>query len=517
MSGNPTSRPIVEVRGISKSFGPVQVLNGIHLEVPAGEIIGLVGENGAGKSTLMNIIAGALQPSAGRLLFNGEPVRVESIRHAQALGVRHVHQELSPVTALSVAENVFLGNYGSNKLGLIDYRMLNDRARTVLGKVGLGHIDPRTSMGSLRTGEQQLVELAKAIAETPRLLILDEPTSSLTGNETRQLFRQAHELAANGIGLILITHRLEEALEHCGRIVVLRDGRVVFERLTEETDRNELIRRMVGKPATFQYRPRHRAPDNPRLEVRNFADAEYLKPMDLEVRGGEIIGLFGLVGSGRTEFLESLYGFRKVGGGSIRVDGKPLRPGSIVRSVGSGVFMLPEGRQAKGILPKHSVRRNITLSALAEFSRFGFVDRKTENRRCIELVRSLNIQLRDLDQQITALSGGNQQRALFARALLAHPGVLLLDEPTHGVDVGAKSEIYEIIRNLAARGTSVIVASSELEEILAIADRCVVFAAGRMVADLDREQMSGESILAHAFAFAQSSAPPPSSREHSHG
>lgn len=511
------SDPILKINGITKSFGGTPVLHGVDLEIASGEIIGLIGENGAGKSTLMNIIAGECAPSSGAIAFDGAPAKLDSIRQGQALGIRFVHQELSTAGALSVAENIFLGRYQANRYGFIDYRKLNENARRILDRVGLGHIDPRALLGSLRSGEQQLVELAKAISEEPRLLILDEPTSSLTPVEGNRLFKLAHELANKGAGLIFITHRLEEALEHCDRIVVLRDGCQIVDLPARETNRADLIVHMVGKPATFAYHPHGGRSDLVRLNVENLADSSHLQAVDISVKRGEIVGLFGLVGAGRTEFLETIYGFRPARCGSVQIDGAPLKLGNVNNAVRSGLFMLPEGRKARGVLPMHSVRGNISVGNLFEFSRFGFVDRRREHTECSGLASALSIQMADIRQPITELSGGNQQKALFARALLARPKVLLLDEPTHGVDVGAKAEIYDIISKLAAEGTAVIVASSELPEILAIANRCVVFTGGRIVADLDRDAMSDEVILSHAFLFTPDHCSGEISRKHIHG
>jgi ABC-type sugar transport system ATPase subunit len=491
--------PVVEISDIKKSFVGVPVLHGINFRIIPGEIIGIVGENGAGKSTLMNIIAGKFRPTAGTIAFDGVPVELDSIRQGQALGVRFVHQELSTAGAMSVAENIFLGRYLAGRAGFINAKRLNSEARKVLARVGLDHIEPSTPLGSLRSGEQQLVELAKAISEQPRLLILDEPTSSLTPAEGERLFGLVHELAAKGVGLIFITHRLEEALNHCDRIVVLRDGRLITDLPANTTKKSDLILHMVGRPATFSYHSHGKISDSTRIEIKDLADASYLRGINLSARGGEIVGLFGLVGAGRTEFLETLYGYRAARSGTVTVDGAPLPLGNVKTAVRKGLFMLPEGRKARGIFPTHSVRSNISIGALVDFSRLGFVNRGEEAAKTSRLAQSLNIRMTNMGQPIMALSGGNQQKALFARALLARPKVLLLDEPTHGVDVGAKVEIYDIISRLAADGATVLVSSSELPEILAIADRCVVFAGGRVVADLDRTQMSEEAILANAF------------------
>ena len=509
--------PIVSVAGLTKAFAQTPVLNGINFEIKPGEIIGLVGENGAGKSTLMNIVAGSVQRSSGTIAYDGQPLELESIRHGQALGIRFVHQELSTASALSVAENIFLGRYLAGRRGFVNYRRLNREARRVLESVGLGHIDPGARLGSLRSGEQQLVELAKAISVEPRLLILDEPTSSLTPAEAGRLLSLVHELAARGTGVIFITHRLEEALAHCDRIVVLRDGRLIVDLPAAEARNEDLIVHMIGKPAMFAYHAHGANSEDLRIEVRDLAVDSRHHGASFSARRGEIVGLFGLVGAGRTEFLETLYGCRAAHGGEVLVDGEQMQLGSVAAAVRSGLFMLPEGRKARGILPTHSVGRNISISALREFSRLGFVDQSREDSESSALAGSLNIRVAEMQQPITSLSGGNQQKALFARAMLARAKVLLLDEPTHGVDVGAKAEIYEVISGLAADGVTVIVASSELPEILAIVDRCMVFAGGRIVADMPRGELSESAILSAAFTQDREPASGVQSRVHLNG
>lgn len=500
---------LLGLRDIRKSFGAVHVLHGVDLDIKAGEIVGLIGENGAGKSTLMNIVAGALLPDAGTMLLQGRPAQHLNVREGRSLGISFVHQELSSVGALSVAENMFLGHYRAGPWGRIDYQMIEMESATLLKRVGLGHISPRTELGRLRTGEQQLIEIAKAIAEKPKLLILDEPTSSLTPFEAERLFLLMKELSQDGTGLILITHRLEEALANSARIVVLRDGRLISDRKSADTNREQLIQDMVGKAATFAYRGGDRAPGPVRLRVRGLRDSDFLSPIDLDVRAGEVVGLFGLVGAGRTEFLETLYGARRRGGGTIELDGEALHMREVRDAVRAGLFMLPEGRKTRGILPTHSVAGNISISHLWDIARRGFIPRRIERRRALDQAKSLNIRMGSIDQPITSLSGGNQQKALLGRALLADPKILLLDEPTHGVDVGAKSEIYDIIHELAAQGLGIIVASSELPEIMAVADRCVVFAGGRVSGVLSRHEMTDDTILDKAFRTEEISAAQP--------
>lgn len=493
--------PLISFNQICKSFGPVRVLEGVDLSIGKGEIVGLLGENGAGKSTLMNILSGRIGFDDGSMTLDGAAFQPGSVVDGIEAGIRFVHQELSLAGSLSVAENLFLGDYLSKTLGFIDKKEMNSRARVLLSNVGLGDLDPKTYVNTLRAGEQQLVEIAKAMVTQPRLLILDEPTSSLTPAEAKRLFELMHDLATKDTSVIFISHRLEEALEHCDRIVVLRDGTLVSNKPPSETNHDQLISDMVGRESVFEWRGRSIAINvNVRARIKGLTDGKVLAPISLEVHEGEILGLFGLLGSGRTEFLETLYGFRPMKAGSVEIDDVVLPSNSVPKAVAAGVALVPEGRKTRGILPSHSVRQNISISSLRELSRFGVMQFREEARRSDALAEHLGIRMFSPAQFITSLSGGNQQKAVFARALQAKPKLLLLDEPTHGVDVGAKSDIYDIIHNLANDGLSLIVASSELPEIMAIADRCAVFSDGELVAVLDRDEMSEEAILKHAFA-----------------
>lgn len=493
--------PLISLSQITKSFGPVRVLEGIDLKVETHEIVGLLGENGAGKSTLMNILSGSLKSDSGSMLLSGQPFQPASVAEGIDAGIRFVHQELSLAASLSVAENLFLGDYLCKKFGFVDRGEMNQRASALLTAVGLDHIDPTVPVSELRAGEQQLVEIAKAMVVPPRLLILDEPTSSLTPVEAARLFTLVHELADQGTPVIFITHRLEEALEHCNRIVVLRDGTLVSDELASATNHDQLIRHMVGRESVFAWRGRGEGVTSAaRVRVRDLSDGDVLVPVSLDVNEGEVMGLFGLLGSGRTEFLETLYGFRPKVSGSVELDGTELPSLSVPKSVEAGIALVPEGRKARGILPSHSVRSNISISSLRHLTSMGFMRIDDEKNNSDALAEQLGIRMASPTQGITSLSGGNQQKAIFARALQANPKLMLLDEPTHGVDVGAKSDIYDIIHNLANDGLSLIVASSELPEIMAIADRCAVFSNGELVAVLDREEMDEETILHLAFS-----------------
>tara|TARA_B100000780_G_scaffold18553_2_gene12078 strand:+ start:739 stop:2232 length:1494 start_codon:yes stop_codon:yes gene_type:complete len=490
----------LDISGVTKSFGPVQVLHGVDLSVQAGTVVGLLGENGAGKSTLMNLVSGSLRQDTGSIRLDGQELDLRSVRDGIDIGIRFVHQELSTIGSLSVAENIFLGDYLAGRTGIIDRAAMAERSKDALAAVGLTDLNPNTSVDTLRPGQQQLIEIAKAVVVRPSLLILDEPTSSLTSVEAAKLFELVHTLAEAGVAVIFITHKLEEALTHCDRIVVLRDGALVSDEVASQTDKARLIHHMVGKSSTFQWKGSAIQTGHKQVSIKGLRDTDHLHPVDLELDAGEVVALFGLVGAGRTEFMETLFGFRKAAAGDVQIGETKLRLGHVPTAVRSGIAMVPEGRKVRGIFPSHSVERNITASSLDRLSNFGLMRTTVEECSAAHLATSLRIKMENAKQTITRLSGGNQQKAVFARAVMVEPRLLLLDEPTHGVDVGAKSEIYEIIHDLASRGMSVIVASSELPEVLAIADRCVVFSQGELVGSLTRDQMSEGEILELAFA-----------------
>ncbi|SEL31104.1 sugar ABC transporter ATP-binding protein [Pacificibacter marinus] len=489
----------LDINGVTKSFGPVEVLHGVNLSIEPGAVVGLLGENGAGKSTLMNIVSGSLRQDLGSMRLDGQELDLRSSRDGIDLGIRFVHQELSTIGSLSVAENIFLGDYLAGKGGLIDRKQMAKRSKAALAAVGLEGLNPNTIVDTLRPGQQQLIEIAKAVVVQPRLLILDEPTSSLTSVEAAKLFDLVRNLSRDGVSVIFITHKLEEALANCDRIVVLRDGTLVSDEAAVETDKARLIHHMVGKSSVFEWKGSAAKPGARQVSIRGLRDKSHLKPVDLDLDEGEVVALFGLVGAGRTELMETLFGFRKTAAGEVIVGNQKLRLGHVPTSVRNGVTMVPEGRKTRGILPSHSVERNISASSLDRLSHLGVMRSATERSQTHDFAQSLRIKMENTQQVITRLSGGNQQKAVFARAVMVAPRLLLLDEPTHGVDVGAKSEIYEIIHELAAKGMSVIVSSSELPEVFAIADRCVVFSQGELVGSLTRDEMTEDEILNLAF------------------
>lgn len=496
----PGSHALLSLAGIGKSFGPNQVLNSIDMRVSSGEIVGLLGENGAGKSTLMNIVSGGLRTDDGTFSLDGVEVEFSSVGEAIDAGIAFVHQELSVVEALSVAENLFLGRLPRTRLGTVDFREMRAEAAGMLTNIGATDIDPQRKAGSLRAGEQQLVEIAKAAARHPRLLILDEPTSSLTPHEVEGFKAYVRRAAKEGVAIIFITHRLEEALELCNRILVLRNGNIVAERTATDTSRDQLITDMTGKASLFEHKIRDVTSKEIAFHADGLSDGDSLREASFDVRKGEIFGLFGLVGAGRTELLELICGARRLQAGQMRLFGEPVRFSSPSESLEAGISLVPEGRKTAGILPQHSVRRNGSASSLRKFAVANIMSNAAEKSEMSRHSASLSIKMEDDLQAITTLSGGNQQKVVFARAFMAGPRLLLLDEPTHGVDVGAKAEIYDIVAAAANRGLTVIVASSEIPEITALCDRVAVLSKGKLVRIFDQGEINEQGLLESAFS-----------------
>lgn len=491
--------PLLRARGLAKAFAGNAVLHSVDLDLYAGEVVGLLGENGAGKSTLMHVLSGGLTPDAGVIEFNGNAVKFNSLGDGIAAGISFVHQELSVIGALSVAENLFLGRLPRTRLGLVDHTLMRASAKRLLERVGAGALDPAEEAGRLRAGEQQLIEIAKAADRMPALLILDEPTSSLTPHEVEKFLDYVNKARQSGTAIIFITHRLEEALRLCDRLVVLRNGSLISERRSDDTNKAQLIADMTGKSAIYEYSARAIKKDDVALSLRSVSDRGHLNDISFEVRKGEVVGLFGLVGAGRTELLEVIHGARACVRGEMKLDGTDFAPSNPNEAVRRGTIMVPEGRKTAGILPTHSVRDNVTVSSLRQFAGWVFSNRRGEQGRMAEYTQSLGIRMTSDGQTISTLSGGNQQKVLFARALMTNPKVLLLDEPTHGVDVGAKAEIYSIISNAAQRGMAVLMASSEVPEILALCDRVAVLSSGQLAGILERHEMTEDAILTLAF------------------
>ena len=493
------SEPILEAIDISKRFPGVHALDEVSLTVVPGEVHAVVGENGAGKSTLMKILAGAQAPDSGSILIEGRPVTIESPRAAQDLGIITIYQELSLVNALSVGENIFLGDLPTRPGGSwqVDWPEVWRRSAELLERVGL-RIRPQTLVRDLSVAQKQMVEIARALARNVRVLILDEPTSSLTERETERLFGIIAALRERGVGIVYISHRLAEVFRIAQRVTVLRDGKVVGTVPVAAASEDLLVRMMVGRDLARLF-TQARATDAPvRLGVRGLCRGKVLHDIDLEVRAGEIVGLAGLVGAGRTELVRCLFGADRIDRGEIVLDGRPVsirHPGG---AVDLGIALVPEDRKLQALILGMGVRENLSLPVL---DRLGspFVPSRSQERALVrEYIQSLSIRTPHMEQRVAALSGGNQQKVVIARWLATKPKVLILDEPTRGIDVGAKAEVHALIARLAEAGVAILMVSSELPEILGMSHRVLVMRGGRIVADIPRAEATEEGIMAAA-------------------
>lgn len=495
---SPPDAPVLTMTGITKTFPGVRALDGVDLDVLPGEVHCLLGQNGAGKSTLIKVLSGAHQPDEGHITWRGEPVTLSSPSAATALGVATIYQELDLVEGLSVAENVHLGHEPA-AAGFVRRRQLVASTAELLRKLGHPEIDPGRSVGSLSAAGRQIVSMARALSHEVRLIVMDEPSAVLDSDEVDNLFRIVGELTADGVAVIYISHRLEEIRRIGDRVTVLKDGRAVARGLpARTTSTRDVVALMTGRDVAHAFPARAEAvsPDaEPVLRVEQLARQGEFAPLDLSVRAGEIVGLAGLVGSGRSEILETVYGARRPTSGRVLVDGRPLRPGSVGAAVRAGLGLAPEERKAQGLLLLESVTRNVSVSSLARFSRGGWLDRDAERAAAHARTRDLSLHPDDPDRPVRTLSGGNQQKAVLARWLLRGCKVLLLDEPTRGVDVGARSELYALIRRLAADGVAVLLVSSELPEVLGLADRVLVLREGQVVHTAAARDLTEHRVL----------------------
>ncbi len=508
-----TEDNFLEIRSVRKSFPGVQALRGVSFDVRRGEVHALVGENGAGKSTLMKILSGVDSQYEGEVLLDGKPLALQTPRDAQAARIAIIHQELNLVPDLTIAENIFLGREPRTRLGLLDRGRMEEATRALLARLH-SDLSPDRTVRSLRVGEQQIVEAAKALAPGARLLILDEPTSALSEGEIEHLFTVIAALKREGVTLIYISHKFEEIFRIADRITVLRDGAYVSTLAANKADTNELIRLMVGRDLDELF-PEKRTGDSDSREI----EALRVENLDLIAREpgdkrralvsisfrlsrGEILGVAGLMGAGRTELLEALFGVygRHSLRGRVFVQNRERRFRSPREAIGAGLAFVTEDRKGQSLILNQSVRENITLAALPRFLKAGFVRLKKEQEAVRRSIQDFRIKVPGAESLVETLSGGNQQKVALAKCLLLKPDILLLDEPTRGIDVGAKAEIYALIRRLAAEGTAILVASSEMPELLGLCDRILVLSEGRLMADLARAEATPERILTAATA-----------------
>ncbi|WP_028925833.1 sugar ABC transporter ATP-binding protein [Pseudonocardia acaciae] len=504
-------RTMADMVGVSKSFGGVRAVREVDFSLRPGEVHALLGENGAGKSTLMKILSGEVGGYRGEIRIDGRPVHLTSPSDAQRAGIAMIHQELDLVPALSIAENVYLGREPRTRLGTVDMaRMVSDTAR-LLTRTGVT-LDPRRPVEQLRTGEQQLVTIAKALSLDARILIMDEPTSALSTHEVEQLFGVIAELRRAGTSIVYISHRMDEIGRVADRATVLRNGSVVAEFDARAMTATEASEAMVGRPLHLMFRAGSDDAEEPAsahgelLRVENLA-LRLRQPrsgrrdpagISLRVRRGEIVGLAGLLGAGRTELLETLFGVGSKGhwDGRVLLDGKPIRPRSPRQAIKLGIAFVPEDRRIAGLALEHSVLANTVLSVVERIARLGTVSRATERSVTRSTVERLGVKLASLTSPVGSLSGGNQQKVVLGRNLLTEPALLLLDEPTRGVDVGAKAEIYRLLGQAAAQGVGVLLASSEPAELIGVCDRVIVLSGGRNVAELNTAEVTEAELLA---------------------
>lgn len=512
---SPASQDVLlQAGGITKSFPGVRALDGVNLTVRRGRLNALLGENGAGKSTLMNILAGVFPPDSGTVTLEGRPVSFRNPREAQAAGISIIFQELNLVPDLSIAENIFIGREPRTRLGLVDFARMNAEAAALLKELEL-QADPRALVSQLKVGAQQVVEIAKAISFHARVIIMDEPTSAITEHEVAMLFRQINRLKQNGVGLVYITHKLDELPEIADDITVLRDGKLVGAKEFSEVTRDEMIRMMVGRELADLFPKSPVPPGEVVLRARNIslrrpeqAGDFSVRDVSFEVRRGEVLGIFGLMGAGRTELLQTIFGLHpKTSSGEVEVEGRRVEIKSPEDAIAAGLGLAPEDRKAEGMVLGLSVAHNTTLACLPKIERLGLLQPRLERELARGYVNRLRVKTPSLDQAMVNLSGGNQQKVVLAKWLATGPKVLLLDEPTRGIDINAKKEIYELIHELAQGGLGVVMVSSELPEILGLADRLLVLCEGRKTAEFSRAEATEEKVVKAALPGGPNSHP----------
>ena len=489
-----TDAPVLEMHEIRKTFPGVVALDGVDFELRRGEVHILLGENGAGKSTLMKILSGAYQKSAGRVTLDGAEVEIRNPAHAQGLGISTIYQEFNLVPHLSVGENIFLGREPRGWPGLIDRRAVNRQAAEVLGRLGL-KLDPRRPVKGLRVAEQQMVEVAKALSLDARVLIMDEPTAALAEHEIQDLFAAIRGLQEKGVSVVYISHRMEELFEIGDRVTVLRDGRSVGTFDVKGTNKFELIRLMVNRDLTELFPKERAARGEEVLRVEDLTTRGGLDGVSFSLHKGEVLGVAGLLGAGRTELARAIFGLDKLERGTVRIKGRERRIGSPRAAINSGLGFLTEDRKAQGLVLPLSVKDNLCLPSVDKFTTLGFVDSRRERRAADRYVRELRIRTPGLDQKVAYLSGGNQQKVVLSKWLCSEAEVFIFDEPTRGVDVGAKAEIYQLMNRLAASGVAIVMISSELPEVLGMSDRILVMRAGRVACEFGSEEATQEKIL----------------------
>jgi len=490
-------QPLLQLKGIEKSFPGVKALNGASLAVYPGRVMALVGENGAGKSTMMKVLTGIYTMDAGSLQWLGEPVAFSGPKASQEAGIGIIHQELNLIPQLSVAENIFLGREFINRFGRIDWKKMHREAEALLKRLNL-RFSSHKLVGDLSIGDQQMVEIAKVLSFESRVIIMDEPTDALTDTETLSLFHVINELKAQGCGIVYISHRMKEIFEICDDVTVFRDGQFIAERAVSDLSEEQLIEMMVGRKLEDQYPHLDQSPGEIRLQVEKLCGSG-VEDVSFTLRKGEILGISGLMGAGRTELMKVHYGALPRRSGSVTLNGRTVTVRSPQEGLASGIVYISEDRKRDGLVLGMSVKENMSLTALRYFSHAGGNLKHAEEQLAVgDFIRLFNVKTPSMMQPIGLLSGGNQQKVAIARGLMTRPDVLILDEPTRGVDVGAKKEIYQLINQFKAEGLSIILVSSEMPEVLGMSDRILVMHEGHISGEFSREQATQESLMAAA-------------------
>ncbi len=498
--------PLIDIRNISKAFGGVQALAGVSLDIAPGEVHALCGENGAGKSTLIKILAGSVTPDSGEVLIGGQPLQVGNVRASEDAGIAVIHQESVAFPHLSTYDNIFVGREPKTLAGLwLDRAMMRRETKKLLDRLG-EHFDPSRSVGELSVAQRQMVGMARALSRDCRLLIMDEPTASLSARETEVLFKLIRQLKSDGVSILYVSHRLEEIFLLADRVTVFRDGKYVGTKLKTEITQDDLIRMMVGRELLQVEGMVKSETEHPggevMLDVRGLTREGMFRDVSFSVRKGEIVGMAGLVGAGRSEVAQAIFGAMPLDAGVVSVAGENLRSGSIDAALDAGIALVPEDRQHLGLVLPMSVGANLSMAVLPKMTRAGLLASGKEEALAGEMIRDLRVKTANARVPAETLSGGNQQKLVIGKWLATRPRVLMLDEPTRGVDVGAKAEIYKLIREMANGGMAVIVISSDLPEVLLLSDRIVVMRQGRVAGELSRQDATQEKVLALAMLNA---------------
>ena len=496
------SPPVLALESVSKSFGSVRALQGVSLELHAGEAHALAGENGAGKSTLIKTLAGVHRPDAGTVLLDGAPTVFQGPAQARDAGIAVIYQEPTLFSDLSIAENIFMGRQPRRALGRINHTAVHEATAQLMNRLGVD-LDPSRPARGLSIADQQIVEIAKALSFDARVLVMDEPTAALTGSETARLFSVVEALRAEGAAVLFISHRLAEIFELCQRVTTLRDGQLVASEALDGLTEDDLVRRMVGRDLGELYPKQEARTGEKALAVRRLTREGVFRDVSFEVRRGEIVALAGLVGAGRSEVVQAVFGVDRPDAGEVEVEGKPLRRGSPTAAMGAGVALVPEDRRQRGLVMDASIERNIGLTGLGKLGSGGLVRRALERARASDWALKLQLKYDRLSDTVGVLSGGNQQKVVLAKWLATEPAVLIVDEPTRGIDVGTKAEVHRLLSALAAEGLAVLMVSSDLPEVLGMADRVLVMYEGRLVAEIPRDEATEESVMAAATGRAR--------------